>query len=95
MLIEKCDQLICNKITVKSKDNTKLWIKIVRLAGTFLLGLVIATVFHSITEDYKVRKTAEKVCEVFARNELECKGGIDSVFDIANNEVQNNLDVEE
>lgn len=89
----KVQTLECQNLIVHRKEKT--WKKILKLVLTFLLGLAIATTFHAVTQNRRVRKTAEKICEVFARDESECKNGIDSVFDIANNEVQNNIDVEE
>jgi len=60
---------------------------------TFIIGLIIATAYHMLIMNKNVRSTAERVCEVYGRDEQECKDGIDELLDISDNEVQNNIEI--
>lgn len=74
------------------KDKLK-WLgkKTLHITISFIIGVIVATIFHEITTNNKVRTTAEAVCTVFGRDEQECKNGIDSVLDVADNEMQNTM----
>lgn len=67
--------------------------KTTHLIISFILGVAIATVFHIIVANNRVRTTAEAVCNIFGKDADECKDGIDSVFDMADTEVQNNVEI--
>lgn len=67
--------------------------KAVHLTITFVLGVAIATVFHLIVTNHQIRRTAEAVCNVFGRDANECKSNIDNVFDMADTEVENNINI--
>lgn len=67
--------------------------KALHLIISFILGVALATVFHVIITNHKVRTTAEAVCDVFGRDASECRNGIDDVLDMADNVVQNNTNV--
>lgn len=80
----------------KENDHKKLkWFehKIIHLIATFILGVALATIFHVIITNHQVRTTAEAVCNAFGRDAEECKGGIDDVLNMSDNEVQNNINI--
>lgn len=82
--------LECDNLIVHQKE--KAWRKIVEFVVAFLIGLAITFGFHLFTLNREVRKTAEKVCEVFARDELECKNGLDSISEMVESEAENPVD---
>lgn len=61
---------------------------------TFIVGLIIATAYHMFIMNKNIRSTAERVCEVYGRDEQECKDGIDELLDMSDNIVDNNINVE-
>lgn len=74
------------------KDNIKWALsKVLYFALTFILGVIIASVFHIIIANHRVRTMTEAVCTVFGADEQECKDNIDNVLDIADNEMQNSM----
>lgn len=78
------------------KTHPKLkWLgkKTLHLIISFILGVALATVFHTIVANHRVRKTAEAICNVFSRDVKECKDNIDNVFDMADTEVENNIEI--
>ena len=80
----------------KEKDHKKLkWFehKIIHLIATFILGVALATVFHVVITNHQVRTTAEAVCNVFGRDAEECKGGIDDVLNMSDEDIQNNMTI--
>ena len=84
------------KILIKSK--IKKWLKwlgkeILHILLTFIVGVAIATAYHELVTNKSVRSTAERICEVYGRDEQECKDGIDDVLDVSDNEVQNNIEI--
>lgn len=74
------------------KDKLK-WLgkKSLHITISFIIGVLVATIFHEITTNNKVRIGAEKICTVFGRDEQECKDNIDSVLNVADNEMQNTM----
>lgn len=80
----------------EEKDHKKLkWFehKIIHLIATFILGVALATVFHVVITNHQVRTTAEAVCNVFGRDAEECKGGIDDVLNMSDEDIQNNMTI--
>lgn len=67
--------------------------KVLDVLLTFIVGLLIATVYHMFITNKMVRLTAERVCETYGRDEQECKDGIDELLDMSDNEVQNNIEI--
>lgn len=67
--------------------------KTLHLIITFILGVALATVFHLIVTNHQVRKTAEAVCDNFGRDAQECRDNIDNIFDMADTEVENNINI--
>lgn len=68
--------------------------EILHILLTFIVGLIIATAYHMFIMNKNVRSTAERVCEVYGRDEQECKDGIDELLDMSDNIVDNNINVE-
>lgn len=68
--------------------------KTVHILISFIIGVIIATLFHLAMTNHKIRTNAEHICEAFSRDERECKDGIDDVMNMADNEVQNNITIE-
>lgn len=88
--------IICNDLIIRESKQSrkkKFRKRIIHLILTFIFGVAFATIFHLIITNHQVRTTAEKVCEVFSKNEENCKNGIDNVFDMADNVVDNNINV--
>ena len=80
----------------EENDHKKLkWFehKIIHLIATFILGVALATIFHVIIMNHQVRTTAEAVCNVFGRDAEECKGGIDNVLNMSDEDIQNNMTI--
>lgn len=67
--------------------------KLLHVIVSFILGVILATIFHIIITNHQVRTTAEAVCDVFGRDAEECKNGIDNVLNMSDNEVQNNINI--
>ena len=86
----KCDVLECENLIVKNQEKT--WKKIAKFALAFLAGLGLTLGFHVFTLNREVRKVSERVCEVFARDELECKNGLDSISEMIESEAENPID---
>ena len=68
--------------------------EILHILLTFAIGVAIATAYHMLIMNKNVRSTAERVCEVYGRDEQECKDGIDELLDMSDNIVDNNINVE-
>lgn len=43
----------------------KLWSKVWHIVLSFVVGVILATIFHIIVSNHQIRKTAEAVCTVF------------------------------
>ena len=69
--------------------------KILHLLLTFVLGVILATIYHQLVMSEQVRKTAEAVCENFGRDEQECKSGIDNVLNMSDEVIDNNINIGE
>ena len=71
----------------------KFWSKTWHIVLSFVVGVILATIFHIIVSNHQIRKTAEAVCTVFGSDEQQCKDGIDDVLNMSDNVVQNNTNV--
>lgn len=67
--------------------------KFLHIIVSFILGVILATIFHIIVTNHQVRTTAEAVCNVFGRDAEECKNGIDNVLDMSDEVLDNNVNV--
>ena len=67
--------------------------EILHILLTFAIGVAIATAYHELVTNKNVRSTTERVCEVYGRDEQECKDGIDELLDMSDEEVQNNINI--
>lgn len=61
---------------------------------TFIVGVAIAVCYHEFVMSKTVRSAAEKICVVYGRDAEECKKNIDTVLNISDNEVENNINIE-
>lgn len=80
----------------KRKGHKRLrWLgrEVAHVLLTFAIGVAIATLYHELVTNKSVRSTAEKICILYGRNEQECKDNIDSVLDMSDEEVQNNITI--
>jgi len=67
--------------------------KLLHIIVSFILGVILATIFHIIITNHQVRTTAEAVCDVFGRDAEECKNGIDNVLNMSDEILDNNVNV--
>lgn len=67
--------------------------KVLHLTLTFALGVAVATAYHLLVTNQKVRRTAEAVCDNFGRDASECRNGIDDLLDESDNTLDNNINV--
>ena len=80
----------------KRKAHPRLrWLgkEILHILLTFIVGVAIATVYHELVTTKSIRNGAEKICTLFGRDEEECKNNIDTVLDMSDDEVQNNINI--
>lgn len=95
--IEVDGQIAGPKTSFKTKKKhpklKKLWSKAWHIVLSFIVGVILATIFHIIVSNHQIRKTAEAVCTVFGSDEQQCKDGIDDVLNMSDNVVQNNTNV--
>lgn len=67
--------------------------KLLHIIVSFILGVILATIFHIIITNHQVRTTAEAVCDVYGKDAEECKRNIDKVLNMSNNVLDNNINV--
>lgn len=67
--------------------------EILHILLTFAVGVAIATLYHELVTDKSVRSGAERICVLYGRDEEECKANIDSVLDMSDTEVENNINI--
>ena len=80
----------------KRKGHRRLrWLgrEVLHIVLTFAVGVAIATLYHEIITNKSIRSGAEKICTLYGRDESECKANIDSVLNMSDNEVQNNIEI--
>lgn len=80
----------------KRKSHPRLrWLggEILHILLTFIIGVGIATVYHMLVTTKSIRAGAERICTVFGRDEQECKDNIDTVLNLSDTEVQNNINI--
>lgn len=87
----KIQTLECETLIVHQQEKT--WRKILKFIIAFLAGLLLTLTFHFLTLNREVRKASEKVCEVFARDEFECRKGLDSVSEMIESEMENPVEL--
>lgn len=60
---------------------------------TFAVGVAIATLYHEIITNKSIRSGAERICTIYGRDEAECKANIDSVLNMSDEDIQNNMTI--
>ena len=81
----------------KRKTHPRLrWLgrEILHILLTFVVGVLIATLYHELITNKAIRSGAEKICIVYGNDEDECKANIDTVLDMSDDEVQNSVNIE-
>lgn len=67
--------------------------EILHIILTFVVGVTIATLYHEFVTNKGVRSAAERICILYGRDEQECRANIDSVLDMSDQEIQNNITI--
>ena len=80
----------------KRKGHRRLrWLgrEVLHILITFVVGVSIAMLYHELITNKVVRSGAEKICTLYGRDEAECKANIDSVLDMSDEDIQNNMTI--
>ena len=80
----------------KRKGHRRLrWLgrEVFHILLTFAVGVAIATLYHELVTNKSIRSGAERICTLYGRDENECKQNIDSVLDMSDDVVDNNINV--
>ena len=80
----------------KRKGHRRLrWLgrEILHILLTFVIGVSIAVLYHELITNKSFRSGAEKICVLYGKDEEECKANIDTVLDMSDEEVQNNINI--
>lgn len=94
MATVRVERLICKDLVIEQPHKAKkLRNKLLHLIITFIFGVAFATIFHLVIMSHQVRTTAEAICNVFGKDADDCKNNIDNVFDMADDVVDNNINV--
>lgn len=78
----------------KRKGHQRLrWLgrEIFHIILTFIVGVTISVLYHEFVTNKAVRMAAERICTVYGRDEQECKENIDTVLQLSDSDVQNNV----
>lgn len=80
----------------KRKGHRRLrWLgrEILHILITFAVGVSIAMLYHELITNKNIRAGIERVCELYGRDEQECKENIDSALDMSDDVVDNNINI--
>ena len=80
----------------KRKGHQRLrWLgkEVAHILLTFAIGVAIATLYHELVTNKSIRSGAERICTLYGKDENECKQNIDTVLDMSDDEVQNNINI--
>ena len=80
----------------KRKGHQRLrWLgrEVLHIIITFIVGVSIAMLYHEIITNANFRAGVERICELYGRDEAECKANIDEALDMSDNEVDNNINI--
>lgn len=80
----------------KRKGHQKLrWLgkEVLHILLTFAVGVAIATLYHELITNKSIRSGTERICTLYGKDENECKQNIDTVLDMSDDEVQNNINI--
>lgn len=80
----------------KRKGHRRLrWLgkEVLHIVITFIVGVSIAMLYHELITNKVIRSGAERICTLYGRDETECKANIDSVLNMSDNVVDNNINI--
>ena len=80
----------------KRKGHQRLrWLgkEVLHILLTFAIGVAIATLYHELVTSKSIRSGAERICTLYGKDEEECKQNIDSVLNMSDDVVDNNINV--
>ena len=80
----------------KRKGHRRLrWLgrDVLHILVTFIVGVSIAMLYHELVTNNVVRSGAERICTLYGRDETECKANIDSVLEMSDEDIQNNMTI--
>lgn len=80
----------------KRKGHRRLrWLgrEMLHILLTFAVGVAIATLYHELITNKSIRSGAERICPLYGKDENECKQNIDSVLNMSDNVLDNNINV--
>ena len=80
----------------KRKGHQRLrWLgkEVLHILLTFAIGVAIATLYHELVTSKSIRSGAERICTLYGKDEEECKNNIDSVLNMSDDVVDNNINV--
>ena len=80
----------------KRKGHKRLrWLgrEILHILLTFIVGVSIAMLYHEIITNANFRASMERICNLYGRDEAECKANIDEALDMSDAEVDNNITI--
>lgn len=80
----------------KRKGHQRLrWLgkEVLHILLTFAVGVAIATLYHELITNKSIRSGAERICTLYGKDENECKQNIDSVLNMSDDVVDNNINV--
>lgn len=80
----------------KRKGHQRLrWLgkEVLHILLTFAVGVAIATLYHELVTNKSIRSGAERICTLYGKDEEECKNNIDSVLNMSDDVVDNNINV--
>lgn len=80
----------------KRKGHQRLrWLgkEVLHILLTFAVGVAIATLYHELVTSKSIRSGAERICTLYGKDEEECKNNIDSVLNMSDDVVDNNINV--
>ena len=80
----------------KRKGHQRLrWLgkEVLHILLTFAVGVAIATLYHELVTNKSIRSGAERICTLYGKDEEECKQNIDSVLNMSDDVLDNNINV--
>lgn len=80
----------------KRKGHQRLrWLgkEVLHILLTFAVGVAIATLYHELVTSKSIRSGAERICTLYGKDEEECKQNIDSVLNMSDAVLDNNVNV--
>ena len=67
--------------------------EILHILLTFAVGVAISVIYHEFITNKAVRSAAERICTVYGTDAEECKANIDTVLNLSDDAVENNINI--